>query len=133
MNTTYPHDDFPAVLRALLKKHGLQIKELANRIGKSQSYVSQLATAVKPPPNPEVMRKIVESLEGILPADEEKLMKFAQDRTTSQLFVLESKPLKALLERVPKRGDSWSKAEVDAWLEAMRGVLYFEYPPNGRR
>ena len=125
-------EDFPTFFRALLKKYNLQQKEVANRAGVSQTYLNHWATGQKNPPGQEKMRQLIKAFPNLEPEEEERLLQFAAERE-KPLPILESKPLKALLELVPKPKDPWPKAEVDAWLEAMRGVLYLEHLPRDSR
>jgi transcriptional regulator with XRE-family HTH domain len=61
---------FGAVLRRLRQGAGLTITELARRIGRTQSYVSQLESGALHPPDDDMLSKIARVLE----TDEEKLI-----------------------------------------------------------
>jgi transcriptional regulator with XRE-family HTH domain len=72
MNTgqEQPSSRFGAVLRRHRQEAGLTITELARRIGRTQSYVSQLESGALHPPDDEMLSKIAAALK----IDEDMLM-----------------------------------------------------------
>jgi transcriptional regulator with XRE-family HTH domain len=61
---------FGAVLRRHRQRAGLTVTELALRIGRTQSYVSQLESGALHPPDDDMLAKIA----GVLGTDEERLI-----------------------------------------------------------
>ena len=65
-----PEPGFGAVLRHHRQSAGLSVTELARRIGRTQSYVSQLESGALHPPDDAMLSKIAQ----VLGTDEERLI-----------------------------------------------------------